>query len=116
MNQRRTKELPKNYETQKVLFVKIAISFISLIPCLIPPRDNRENSERRAHQLPMTKKALFLISVPKKVDSNPKNVYYISKIVYLEHFALILECDTSCPLCPFVPNHIRVFFAITSKL
>ena len=48
INQRRTKEQPKNPKIQKVLFVKIAISFPFLIPCLIPPTDDRENTERRA--------------------------------------------------------------------
>ena len=45
MNQRRTKEQPKNSKLQKVLFVKIAVSFTSLIPCLITPTDDRENSD-----------------------------------------------------------------------
>ena len=51
-NQGWTKVLPKNSQTEKVRFVKIvtfikiAISFPSLIPCLIPPRDNREKSNR----------------------------------------------------------------------
>ena len=80
-----------NSEMQKVRFIKIVISFMFLIPCLVPPSEHRENSERRAHQLPMTKKALFLISVPKKVDSNPKNVYYISKKVNLVNSALFVH-------------------------
>ena len=31
-----------------MLFIKIDISFSSLIPYLIPPTDDRENTERRA--------------------------------------------------------------------
>ena len=31
-----------------MLFVKIAVSFSSLIPYLIPPTDDRETTERRA--------------------------------------------------------------------
>ena len=37
MNQRRTKDEAKNSEIENVLFIKIAVSFPSLIPCLIPP-------------------------------------------------------------------------------
>ena len=80
-NQRRTKERPKNSKTQKSTFIKIAISFPSLIPCLILPRDDRENSERTPTQLPTTKKCYFLrlrpnkvVLIPKKVDSHPKKV------------------------------------------
>ena len=60
MNQRRTKDEPKNSEIEKVLFVKIAVSFPSLIPCLIPPREHRPTTERRATQLPMNKKCVLL--------------------------------------------------------
>ena len=58
-NQRRTKELPKNSETQKSTFIKIAHSFTSLIPSLILPTDDRENSERtpKEHQ---TEKVHFI--------------------------------------------------------
>ena len=55
MNQRRTKEQPKNSKLQKVLFIKIAVSFTSLIPCLIPPRELRETTEGRPKELPVTK-------------------------------------------------------------
>ena len=56
----RTKERPKNSKIQKKLFIKIALSFISLIPCLIPPTDDRETTERIPKEDLMTKKALFL--------------------------------------------------------
>ena len=63
-DQRWTKDGPRmNLRTpyhQNVLFIKIAVLFPSLIPCLILPTDDRENSERRATQLPASKKALFL--------------------------------------------------------
>ena len=49
--------------------------FTSLIPCLIPPTDDRENTERRAHQLPVTK--------PKKVVCLPEKVDSVSEIVDL---------------------------------
>ena len=49
-DQGRTKDEPRNDlrtpKHPKVLFIKIAISFTSLIPCLIPPTDEREKTER----------------------------------------------------------------------
>ena len=88
MNQRRTKERPKNSQTQKVRFIKITVSFPSLIPCLSSPTDDRENSDRTPTPLPANKKCRFLrllpnkvVLIPKKVDSFPKTVDYIPKIV-----------------------------------
>ena len=88
MNQRRTKERPKNSETQKRLFIKIAISFTSLIPCLIPPTDDREKTERTPTQLPVYKKCYLLrllpnkvVLIPKKVDLIPEKVVPIPKKV-----------------------------------
>ena len=63
----RTKDEPKNPKIQKVLFVKVAVSFTSLIPCLIPPTDDRENTERRAkfyRALAAKNSALFLRLAP----------------------------------------------------
>ena len=71
-------------KTQNVRFIKIAVSFTSLIPCLIPPTDDRENSLRP----PQHKKCYLLrllpnkvVYIPKKVDSFPKTVDYIPEIV-----------------------------------
>ena len=50
-DQGRTKERPKNPKIQKVRFIKIAISFPVLIPCLIPPTNDREKTERTPTQL-----------------------------------------------------------------
>ena len=87
-NQGQTKERPKNYKSQKVRFIKISLSFISLIPSPISPTDDRENSDRTPTQLPAHKKCCFLrllpnkvVLIPKKVDSFPKTVDYIPKIV-----------------------------------
>ena len=60
MNQGRTKERPKNAEIENVRFVKIAVSFTSLISSPILPTDNREKTDRTPTQLPASKKALFL--------------------------------------------------------
>ena len=93
----RTKERPKNSEIEKKLFIKIALSFTSLIPCLIPPTDDRETTERTPTQLPANKKCFFLrllsftgclipekvVSLPKKVDSFPKIVDSFPKSVVL---------------------------------
>ena len=95
-NQRRTKERPKNSESGNVRFIKIGISFTSLIPSLILPTDDRENSERGAHQLPTTPKCHFLrllpnlvvfipekvVSIPKKVDSIPNKASSFWSILY----------------------------------
>ena len=89
-NQGETKERPKNSEPQKVLFIKIAISFSPLIPCLIPPRELRENSEGTPTQLPAHKQCYFLRlrpkkvnPIPEKVDSHPKKVDSFPKSVAL---------------------------------
>ena len=62
-------------------FIKIAVSFTSLIPCLILPTDDREKTERTPTQLPVTKKCFFLrllpnkvVLIPEKVDSHPEKV------------------------------------------
>ena len=62
-------------------FIKIDISFSSLIPCLILPTDDRENTERRTHQLPVTKSAICYDWLPKKVDSVSEKVDPIPKKV-----------------------------------
>ena len=64
-----------------MLFIKIANSFTSLIPCPIPPTDDRENSDRTPKEDLMTKKALFLRLSPKKVDLIPEKVVSIPKKV-----------------------------------
>ena len=46
---------------QKSTFIKIPISFTSLIPCHLPPRDEREMTERTPTQLPANKKCCLLI-------------------------------------------------------
>ena len=74
MNQRRTKDEPKNPKIQKVHFIKIAVSFTSLIPCLVLPRELRETTEGTPKEDHMTKKSLFLRLSPKKVDLSPKKV------------------------------------------
>ena len=87
-----TKERPKNAEIENVRFVKIAVSFTSLIPSPILPTDNREKTERRAKRyraLAAKNSALFLrfipkkvVSFPKKVDSFPKTIDYFPKNFY----------------------------------
>ena len=63
-DQGETKEEPRNDQRtpnhQKVLFIKIVVSFTSLIPSLIPPREHRPTTEKTPTQLPASKKALFL--------------------------------------------------------
>ena len=57
-----------------ITFIKIAVSFTSLIPCLVLPRELRETTEGTPKEDHMTKKALFLKLSPKKVDWIPKKV------------------------------------------
>ena len=59
-------------KSQKVLFIKIGISFAFLIPCLKTPSEHRETTEGTPKEGLMSKKALFLRLSPKKVDLNPK--------------------------------------------
>ena len=46
---------------QKALLLRFSFSFTSLIPCLLPPRDEREKTERTPTQLPANKKCCLLI-------------------------------------------------------
>ena len=55
-------------------FIKIAVSFTSLIPCLILPTDDREKTEGTPIEHLMDKKVLFLRLSPKKFDSVPEKV------------------------------------------
>ena len=77
-----------------MLFIKIALSFSSLIPCLILPTDDRENSERTPIQLPETKKCYLLRLPPKKVDcvpeivANPQNKKIAQKAIFLAQFKI----------------------------
>ena len=75
---------------KKVRFLKISISFPSLIPCRISPTDDRETTERTPTQLPVSKKCCFLrlllnqvVLIPKKVDLIPKKVDSFPEIVDL---------------------------------
>ena len=62
----------------------MAISFPVLIPCLIPPIDDRETTERRAKRyraLAAKNSVLFLRLSPKKVDFIPEKVVSLPKKV-----------------------------------
>lgn len=63
-DQGETKEEPRNDQRtpnhQKVLFIKIAVSFTSLIPSPIPPRELRLTTEKTPNQLPITPKSYLL--------------------------------------------------------
>ena len=65
-------------------FIKIDVSFTSLVPYLIPPTDDREMTERRAKRyraLAAKNSALFLRLSPKKVDLIPEKVVSLPKKV-----------------------------------
>ena len=114
-------------------FIKIAILFLSLIPCLILPRDNRETTERRAKRyraLAAKNSALFLkIAFLKKLPPFLKRLTHFLKLltIFLKTFTPFLKHLTLCtsfaflhtlsmPLCPLVPNLIRVFHASEQQI
>ena len=76
--------LPLHPTPYTITFIKIAVSFTSLIPSLIPPTDDREKTERTPKEYLMTKKALFLRLSPKEVDSFPEKVDFIPKTACLQ--------------------------------
>ena len=84
-DQGRTKEQPKNSQTQKVLFIKIAVSFISLIPCLVfterTPREHRESSD----PTPRLQKVLFVkITFLKRLTNFLKKLtLFLKPLIYL---------------------------------
>ena len=102
-DQRRTKDKPRNDlrtpNHPKVRFIKIAVSFPSLIPCLSSPTDDRENSDRTPTPLPANKKCRFLRLLPNKVVLIPKIVAYPpnKKIAPKLHFSCTIQ-NNSLPL------------------
>ena len=130
-NLRRTKDEPKNSELQKVRFIKIAVSFPSLIPCPIPPRDERENTERRAKRyraLAAKNSALFLRLLPKKVDSSPKKVDSLPKKVCLLRLLSLfitpesysgtyrLQTEKCAPKCIFLAHLKKILYLCSAKV
>ena len=110
-------------------FVKIAVTFILLIPRLILPTDNREKTDRTPTQLPASPKALFLrllpkkvVPLPKKVDSYPKtidyfpkNFYSIPKKIYsLLHHLLLCFTPNKHKKCTFPQKKCIFFYILTS--
>ena len=85
----KTKEEPRNDLRTPKLKKCVLLILPFLLPCLIPPTDDREKTERTPTQLPASKKALFLrllpkkvVPLPKKVDSYPKTIDYFPKNFY----------------------------------
>ena len=72
---------------EKVLLLRFAVSFPSLIPCPVPPRELRETTERRAKRyraLAAKNSVLFVKILPKIVNLIPKKVDLIpEKVVTL---------------------------------
>ena len=82
-----------------MLFIKIVLSFPLLIPCLILPTDDRENSERTPTQLSETKKCYLLRLPPKKVDYIPKKVDCVPEIVANpQNKKIASKCDFPCSI------------------
>ena len=100
-------------------FIKIDVSFSSLIPCLVLPRELRETTEGTPKEDHMTKKALFLRLSPKKVDLIPEKVVFIPKKV--DSFPETVDLHFS-PLHPTLyilhqKNHLKktIFLAHLKK-
>ena len=100
--QGRTKQRPKNPKIQKLRFLKIAISFPSLIPCLIPPRDDRAKSDTT----PCLQKVLFLkIAFLKRLTLLLKRLSpFLKKLTYIpKKFPLFLKkCTFPQKKCIFL--------------
>ena len=69
------------YFHKKSTFIKIAVSFSSLIPYLVLPRELRETTEKTPTQLPAYKKCYFLRLPSKKVDFIPEKVDSVTEKV-----------------------------------
>ena len=73
-----TKDEPKNSKIEKSTFLKMTVSFTSLIPSLKTPTDDREMTDRT----PRDQKVLFInICFPDRVTYFPKKVDSFSKKV-----------------------------------
>ena len=109
----------------KSTFIKIAVSFTSLIPCLSSPTDDREKTERTPTQLLASPKCYFLrllpnkvallpkkvVSLPKKVDCFPEIVAYPpnkkspQKAIFLAHLKKkVYLCTQICIYIKSMPN------------
>jgi len=129
-NRSSTREI-RTPKQEKSSFIKIAVSFPSLIPCLILPREERETTDRTPTQLPAHKKCCFLrllpnkvVLIPKKVDSFPKTVDYIPKIVTYppnkkSHLKTIFSCsiqNNSLPLRHYTKiAFVNLLYLCTAK-
>ena len=104
-DQRWTKDEPRINQGTPKLKMCFLLRLPSLIPCLIPPTDDREKSDRTPSQLPTTKKCNFIrllpnkvVLIPKKVDSHPKKVDSFPETIDLPVFLRknYLKSDFSC--------------------
>ena len=97
---------------KKSTFIKIAVSFPSLILCLSSPTDDRENSD----STPRLQKVTFVkIGFPKRLPPFLKK-----SPLFRKRLTILLRQLTLCfsfaflsisqsPLCLLILNHIRVF-------
>ena len=93
----------------RVCFIKIPFSFPSLIPCPVSPSDERENSERRAWQLPTLKKC-WLLRILIATCLWPRRYFAVLHRALRVHFWTRSLSITpafhaaSCSLCPLTPH------------
>ena len=85
--------------SKKVLVIKIAFSFIPLIPCLVLPRELRETTEGTPKEDLMSKKALFLRLSPKKLTPILKKLtLFLKPFTYLFKEKITSKGDFSCSI------------------
>ena len=102
-DQGETKDEPRNdqrtLKQKKTLFIKILLSLTSLIPFLLPPRDDRENTEGTPHQLPVTKRCCLLIS-PSAICLRRRHY----STMHIVHFVRILACAINALTSLFISS------------
>ena len=102
----RTKDEPKNAKLQNMRFIKIDVSFSSLIPCLILPTDEREKSDTITAEPCVTKKCYLL-----RLDTSTSLVL---AAISASKYSSIASTDSRVFrtfLCLLAPNLIRIILA-----
>ena len=104
-------------------FLKIFISFTSLRSCLIPPREEREMTERRAWQLPTLKKC-WLLRILISTCLWPRRYFAVLHRALRVHFwtrslsiSPASHAGISRHLCSLPPtSHAGIFLILSSAI
>ena len=101
-NQGRTKEEPRNDLRTPKLKKCVLLILPFLLPCLIPPTDDRRDDRQNSDSTPSLQKSTFLkIGFLKKLFPFLKRLTRILKLltIFLKSFTPLLKRVTHC--CPF---------------